>query len=253
MSRMNEGDEAWAQKAIALLELTSLNADDTAERVVALCERAQTPVGNVAAVCVSSRFAGLARRTLDAAKARDIKVVAAVNFPNGGASVATVASETQAAVLAGADEIDLVYPFNAHLAGDKQIGPEMIAACKAQCGRPGMLTVTLETGVLRDPQLIHDVCRMVIREGVAFLKTSNGKQIVSATPQAARILIEAIAELGSQVGFKASGNVRTVTEARTYLEMAQARFGPYWLEQKRMRLGGSSLLDDLLMRLGVEA
>jgi deoxyribose-phosphate aldolase len=162
-----------------------------------------------------------------------------------------VASETQAAVLAGVDEIDLVYPFHAHLAGDKQVGAEMIAACKARCGRRVTLTVTLETGVLRDPQIIHDVCRMAIREGVAFLKTSTGKQIVSATPQAARILIEAIAELGAQVGFKASGNVRTVSEARTYLEMAQARFGPYWLEAHRMRLGGSSLLDDLLTQLGM--
>lgn len=253
MSRMNESDEAWAQTAVALMELTSLNADDTAERIVALCERAKTPVGNVAAVCVLPRFAGLARRTLDNAQAREIKVVAAVNFPNGGASVATVVSETEAAVIAGADEIDLVYPFHAHLAGDKQVGAEMIAACKARCGRRGTLTVTLETGVLRDPQIIHDVCRMAIREGVAFLKTSTGKQIVSATPQAARILIEAIAELGAQVGFKASGNVRTISEARTYLEIAQARFGPYWLEPQRMRLGGSSLLDDLMTQLGVGA
>nr|GFC52956.1 hypothetical protein [Tanacetum cinerariifolium] len=188
MNRMNESDEAWAQTAVALLELTSLNADDTAERIVALCEKAKTPVGNVAAVCVLPRFAGLARRTLDNAQAREIKVVAAVNFPNGGGSVSAVASETQAAVLAGVDEIDLVYPFHAHLGGDKQ---------------------------------------------------------------AARILIEAIAELGAQVGFKASGNVRTVSEARTYLEMAQARFGPYWLEAHRMRLGGSSLLDDLLTQLGM--
>jgi len=253
MSRMNESDEAWAQTAVALMELTSLNADDTAERIVALCERAKTPVGNVAAVCVLPRFAGLARRTLDNAQAREIKVVAAVNFPNGGASVATVVSETEAAVIAGADEIDLVYPFHAHLAGDKHVGAEMIAACKARCGRRGTLTVTLETGVLRDPQIIHDVCRMAIREGVGFLKTSTGKQIVSATPQAARILIEAIAELGAQVGFKASGNVRTISEARTYLEIAQARFGPYWLQGHRMRLGGSSLLDDLLAQLGMGA
>jgi len=251
MSRVHESDEAVAQKALGLLELTSLNADDTAERIIALCERALTPVGNVAAVCVLPRFAGLARRTLDDLLAREVKVVAAVNFPNGGASISTVESETRAAMLTGADEIDLVYPFHAQLGGDKTVGGEMIAACKAKCGRRGLLTVTLETGVLRDPQIIHQVCRTAIREGASFLKTSTGKQVVSATPQAARILIEAIAELGAQVGFKASGNVRTLSEARIYMDVVQNRFGPFWLEPGRVRLGGASLLDDLLAHLGV--
>ncbi len=253
MSKINESDEALAQMALRLLELTSLNADDTAERIVALCERALTPVGNVAAVCVLPRFAGLARRTLDNLQAREVKVVAAVNFPNGAASVAMAESETQAAMLTGADEIDLVYPVHAQLAGEKHVGAEMIAACRAKCGRRGILTVTLETGVLRDPQIVYHVCRTAIAEGAAFLKTSTGKHAVSATPQAARIMIEAIAEFGAQVGFKAAGNVRTLSEARIFLDIAHARFGRFWLEPGRVRLGGSSLLDDLLGHLGVDA
>ena len=251
MSRINESDEVIAQKALRLLELTSLNADDTAERIVALCQKGLTPVGDVAAICVLPRFAGLARRTLDGLFARDIKVVAAVNFPSGGAGIATVESETEAAILTGADEIDLVFPFRAQIAGNRHIGRAMVAACKALCGERATLTVTLETGVLRDPQTIHDVCRTVIREGAAFLKTSTGKQIISTTPQAVRILIEAIAELGPHVGFKAAGNVRSLEEARAYIEMAQARFGPFWLETGKMRLGAASLLDDLLVQLGV--
>lgn len=244
-------DEVVAQTALGLLELTSLNADDSSERIVSLCERALTPVGNVAAVCVLPRFAGLARRTLDTLRAREIKVVAVVNFPNGGSSVSIVESETQAALLTGADEIDLVYPFHAHLGGNRQVGQDMVAACKARCGSRALLTVTLETGVLRDPQTIHGVSRTVIHEGANFLKTSTGKQIVSATPQAARILIEAIAELGAQVGLKASGNVRTLEEARSYLNMAQKRFGTGWLQPERLRLGANSLLDELLAHLGI--
>lgn len=251
MNSVMECDNTLAQKAIELLELTSLNADDNQERIAALCQRALTPVGNVAAVCVLPRFAGLARRTLDDLNARDVRVVAVVNFPNGGFPIATVESEARAALLAGADEIDLVYPFNAQLGGDKQIGAQLVAACKAVCGRRAPLTVTLETGVLRDPQIIHQVGRVAIREGATFLKTSTGKQIVSATPQAARILIEAIAELGAPVGLKAAGSVRTLGEARTYINMAYARFGSFWLEPERLRLGGSSLLDELLLSLGV--
>jgi deoxyribose-phosphate aldolase len=253
MSGINENAEASAQQAIGMTELTSLNADDTQERIIVLCQRALTPVGHVAAVCVLPRFAGLARRTLDSLQAREIRVVAAVNFPSGAPSITSVESETQAAMLAGADEIDLVYPFHALLGGNKQIGGEMIAACKAKCGRRGVLTVTLETGVLRDPQIIHGACRVAIQEGAAFLKTSTGKQIVSATPQAGRILVEAIAETGALVGLNASGNVRTLSEARIYMDMAKARFGPSWLEQGRLRLGTTSLLDDLLRHLGMGA
>lgn len=250
MSRVLDSHQDVAQKALGLLELTSLNADDNSERIVALCERALTPIGNVAAVCVSSRFAGLARRTLDALDAREVKVVAAVNFPGGGASVSVVESEIQSVLHVGVDEVDLLYPFHAQLAGNKQIGSEMIASAKAICEQRATLTVTLETGVLSDPQIIHDVCRVAIRAGAGFLKTSAGKQIMGATPQAARILIEAIAELGAQVGFKASGNVRTLDEARSYLHMAQSRFGPAWLQPDRLRLGANSLLDDLLAHLG---
>lgn len=248
---MSGSSEDVARQIIGLLELTSLNNDDTAQRIIALCHRAITPYGPIAAVCVAPRFAGLARRTLDSLHARDIKVVAAINFPGGTGSVLSVESETQAALLAGVDEIDLVYPFRAQLAGNKLAGAELVAACKAVCrGRAG-LTVTLETGVLRDPQITHDVCRQVIQVGPAFIKTSTGKVPVNTTPQAARIMIEAIAEVGGQVGFKASGGVRTLAEAKVYLDMARARLGPLWLQPGRMRIGAASLLDELQVHLGL--
>lgn len=245
-----EVEASLAQQAIGLMELASLNADDTPEKIIALCHRALTPVGHVAAVCVMPRFAGLARRTLDSLHAREIKVVAAVNFPSGSPSVSSAESETQAAILAGADEIDLVYPFHALLGGDRQIGADIISACKARCARAA-LTVTLETGVLRDPQVIHGASCVAIEEGANFLKTSTGKHIINATPQASRILIAAIAESGAHVGINVSGNVRTLDEARVHMDLVRARFGPRWLEQGRLRLGATSLLDDLLVRLGV--
>lgn len=251
MRQQQEYEEAVAQTAIRLMELTSLNTDDTPERIVALCHRALTPLGNVAAVCVLPKFAGLARRTLDTLLAREVKVVAAVNFPNARASIATVESETHAAMLMGADEIDLVYPFNDHLMGDRMMGARMIAACKAKCGSRGQLTVSLETGVLADPQIIHSVCRTAIAEGASFLKPGTGRQVEGATAQAVRILLEAISERSYLVGIKAPGNVRTLEQAKTYIDMACNRFGPQWLEPGRMRLGTSSLLDDALMRLGV--
>jgi deoxyribose-phosphate aldolase len=66
-------------------------------------------------------------------------------------------------------------------------------------------------------------------------------------------MLESSAEVGGQVGVKFAGGIRTFNEAKVFLEMAQARFGPHWVNPERVRLGASSLLDDLLIQLGVLA
>ncbi|MCF5601471.1 deoxyribose-phosphate aldolase, partial [Pseudomonas syringae] len=134
MEHMTADDEWQARQGIRLMELFALNIDDTEQRVVGICQRAWTPVGPVAAVCVQPRFVCLARTTLDRMQARDIKVVAVVNFPHGSSNIESVASEVRAALIAGADEIDVAYPFRALLGGDRQTGIDMISGCSALCG-----------------------------------------------------------------------------------------------------------------------
>lgn len=252
-SATTDDTEQRAQEAIGLLDLMALNTDDTEERIVGICQRALTPLGGVAAVCVYPRFILLARTTLDRQQTPDIRVVAVVNFPYGSPNVENAASEARAAVMAGADEVEMVYPFRTLLAGDRRTGLDMIAACRAACGRRVSLTVTLETEDLRDPQIIRNACRDAITSGADFIKTSTGKLVGTATPQAARIMLETIADVGGQVGLKFCGGIRTFDEAKVFLDMAQARFGPQWVNAQRVRLTGSSLLDDILSRLGVLA
>jgi deoxyribose-phosphate aldolase len=242
MGDITELTETSTQRILSWLELISVNGDDTSAQIIALCQRGLTPFGNVAAVCVATNFAGVARRTLDQLKARDVKVVAAINASSASASTRAVESQTHMALRTGADEIELVYPIHALLGGNRQLGAQLVAACKAACGRRTALTVTLETGVLRDPQIIREVCHESILTGANFLKTSTGKANVNATPQATRIMIEAIAETGGQVGLKVVGGFRSIDEANIYLQMAASRFGPYWLESGRLRLGAPSLL-----------
>jgi deoxyribose-phosphate aldolase len=251
MKVMTPEDELLARQAISLLELVVANPDDTAQRVIGLCRRATTPMGPVAAVSVFPRFVGVAALALHELNARDVRVVALVNFPHGGSNIEAVISETQMALLAGADEIDVVYPFRALLGGDRQTGIDLVKACKTACGRRAALTVTLETGDLRDPQIIRNACEGAIAAGADFLKTSTGKVVTNATPQAARILLETIADVGGQIGFKAAGGIRSFEQARVYLELARARFGPQWVNAQRVRIAGSSLLDELLVQLGV--
>ena len=113
--------------------------------------------------------------------------------------------ETAAAVLDGVDEVDLVYPYRALLAGDAERGREMVAACKAACGERVLLKVILETGELGDPALIRQASRDAIAAGADFIKTSTGKVAVNATPEAAALMLGAIRETGGRVGFKPAG------------------------------------------------
>ncbi|GAB7528876.1 deoxyribose-phosphate aldolase [Pseudomonas sp. 3A(2025)] len=248
---MSVDDEQLAHQAIGLLELLAFNQQDTEQRIVSLCRSALTPVGPVAGVCVYPHFVFLARSTLDRLQAHQVRVIGLVNFPAGRADVEMAVQETRTVLLSGADEVDVVYPFRALLGGDTRIGAELIAACKAECGNRAPLTVTLETGDLRDPQLIRNASRAAIASGADFIKTCTGRLIAPATPQAARIMLESIAEVGGQVGFKVAGGLRTVADAQAFLALAKGRFGPNWLSPQRVRLGASSLLSDALARLGL--
>ena len=84
-----------------------------------------------------------------------------------------------------------------------------------------------------------------IDHGADFVKTSTGKTPVSATPEAAEIVLEAIAVAGQPVGFKASGGIRTVDDAAAYLALADRIMGADWASPATFRFGASSLLDAL--------
>ncbi|MET1081357.1 MAG: deoxyribose-phosphate aldolase [Pseudomonas sp.] len=243
-------DRLVAQQAIGLLDLTSLNADDTDERIRALCRRALSPAGAVAAVCVYPRFVALARQTLDSLGGTQVRVATVTNFPAGAADVQGAAEETLAAVLAGADEVDVVYPYTALRRGDRQVGRDLVRACKQACGERALLKVILETGELAEPELIRQASLDAIDAGADFIKTSTGKVTVNASEHAARLMLAAIAERGGRVGFKPAGGIRTLADAKTYIQLAGDALGADWVSAAHLRLGASSLLDELLTHLG---
>ena len=247
---MIDADRQLARRAIGLLDLTSLNADDSDERIRELCRRALSPAGPVAAVCVYPRFVALARQTLDSLGGAQVRVATVTNFPAGAADVQGAAEETLAAVLAGADEVDVVYPYAALRRGDRQVGQDLVRACKQACGERALLKVILETGELAEPELIRQASLDAIDAGADFIKTSTGKVGINATETAARLMLAAIAERGGRVGFKPAGGIRTLADAKTYIGLASDALGADWVSAAHLRLGASSLLDDLLTHLG---
>lgn len=226
---------------IALLDLTSLNDDDSDARITALCERATTPRGPVAAVCVFGRFGALAVREL---RGRPIRVATVANFPAGDDDPDGAAREVAAQAADGVDEVDVVAPWRAHLAGDGQAVSRLVRACvNAAGGRP--LKVILETGSHPDATTTRAMADAALDAGARFLKTSTGKHGRGATPEAFRTLLEAVRSAGHG-GVKASGGVRTAQQAAGYIAQAEDLLGAAWVSPEHVRLGASSLLDDLL-------
>jgi len=232
-----------ALKALQLLDLTSLGDNDDQAGIAALCNRAVTPYGQVAAVCVWPRFVGQCHATL---RGTGVRIAAVANFPAGGSDIESALEETREIVAAGGDEVDLVLPYAQWLAGEREPAKAMVAACRDICPEAVRLKVILETGSLGGVEDIAAASRDAIDAGADFVKTSTGKTSVSATPEAARAMLQVIRDTARPVGFKASGGIRTGEQAVVYLDLAESIMGSDWASVATFRFGASGLLDDLL-------
>lgn len=238
-----------ACQALACLDLTSLNEADSAADIATLCARAQTPFGPVAAVCVWPRFVAQARAALPPG----IKVAAVADFPDGALDLPRALADIASIARAGGDEVDVVLPYKALMAGQRSEVAEFLAEVR-HASRPLTLKVILESGELATPELIREASRLALAAGADFIKTSTGKSPVSATPEAAAAMLQEIQASGlAHAGFKASGGIRSVAEARVYLDLAARTLGEAALQPQRLRFGASGLLNDILAQLSGQA
>ena len=243
----------FARRAIGLLDLTSLNDDDTPETIATLCQRAVTPVGPVAAVCIYPRFVTQAHEAL---LGSGIKVATVVNFPAGDADLASVCTDTINALDAGADEIDVVLPYRRYLKGQQAEAMAVVEQVCIVCRERARVKLILETGRLVKPEIILAASREAIAAGVDFLKTSTGKVEANASLEACAVMLQAIREHADRgpdsrtIGLKPSGGIRDSVDAAQYVALADIIMGEGWATPHTFRFGASSLLDALLKTLG---
>jgi deoxyribose-phosphate aldolase len=237
-------DREDAIRALKLLDLTDLNDGCREDHVEALIQKALTPHGPVAAICIWPQFVSLARARL---KGKGVKVATVINFPKGGDDVERAIQDTEEALRDGADEIDLVMPWRALIAGDAITVRSMIGEVQDLTEDAGKrLKVILETGMLPDQAMVRAAADIAIDCGADFIKTSTGKTPVSATPEAVRTMLEAIKAADRTVGLKPSGGIRTLADARAYLALVDAAMGPVWASPGTFRFGASGLYDALV-------
>ncbi|MEW9530459.1 deoxyribose-phosphate aldolase [Microbispora sp. NPDC049125] len=241
--------------AIRMVDLTTLEGADTPGKVRAMCAKAVRPdptdgsVPSVAAVCV---YPDLVATAVQALRGSGVKVASvATSFPSGRSSLEVKVAETELAVAAGADEIDMVIDRGAFLAGDYLKVFEEIAAIKTACGR-SHLKVILETGELATYDNVRRASWLAMIAGADFIKTSTGKVSPAATLPVTLVMLEAVRDFlrqtGRRVGVKPAGGIRTTKDAVKYLVLVNETAGPDWLDPDWFRLGASSLLNDLLMQ-----
>jgi deoxyribose-phosphate aldolase len=243
-----------ARRVLSLVDLTELGDRATDADVVALCQKAHGPHGTTAAVCVWPRHVALAVEQL---WGTNVRVATVVNFPTGDEPVEQVVAMTEQALADGADEIDLVLPYRAFLAGDVEAAAAMIDAVRAVVPADShRLKVILETGELVDPTAIHGAAHLAVLHGADFIKTSTGKVQPAATPPVTLCMLEAIRDhwlaTGVKIGMKPAGGIRTSKQALHYLVLVKETLGADWLTPDLFRFGASSLVNDLLMQLKKE-
>jgi deoxyribose-phosphate aldolase len=237
-----KSNQALLQKMLSLMDLTSLNETDTEASIAAFCEKAQTPVGHVAAVCVYPQFV---RLVADTFAGTHVRAATVANFPEGTAPLESVLIEIGRAIQDGAQEIDVVFPYLRYLAGEQQYAHTFVETCKAACGDNVIFKVILETGALGDPAIIADASFIALSAGADFIKTSTGKIAEGATLEAAATMLLVIRHIGHKlkrpVGFKVSGGVKEWHQAVQYIELADQIMGQDWVKPATFRIGASKL------------
>ena len=241
--------------AIRMIDLTTLEGQDTPGKVRALCAKAKRPdpsdpsTPQVAAVCVYPDLVATAKRELNGSGINVASVATA--FPSGRSSLAIKIQETKDAVAAGADEVDMVIDRGAFLSGRYGMVFDEIAAIREAAG-DAHLKVILETGELVTYDNVRRASWLAMLAGADFIKTSTGKVSPAATLPVTLVMLEAVRDYhettGLHIGVKPAGGIRTAKDAIKYLVTVNETAGPDWLDPELFRFGASSLLNDLLMQ-----
>jgi deoxyribose-phosphate aldolase len=252
-------DKHLLMSILNAIDLTSLNNTDNKSIIIHLTGRVNsfqsrfTNIPNVAAICVYPNFVGVVKEKLTAKTVKIASVAGA--FPSSQTFRSIKIAECKMAVDAGADEIDIVIPLGAFLAQDYGMVIEEIREIKASIGDKH-LKVIIESGLLADYKLIFKASMIAMDAGADFIKTSTGKAVVSATPEAAYVMCRAISdfhsETGIKVGFKAAGGIVTASDALTYYQIVNHCLGNEWLNNNYFRIGASRLANNILSEIAGE-
>ncbi len=239
-----------------LIDLTSLNSTDTLAKITGMTQKVNkfkssfSDMPDVAAICVYPALVPTVKEYLNVPGVNIASV--AGGFPASQTFLDVKLVESSAAVLSGADEIDVVISIGTFLSGNYQTVFEEIKEIKNTI-EAAHLKVILESGVLEDPQKIWDASIIAMEAGADFIKTSTGKMQPAATIEAVYIMSKAIKEFyrvnNKKIGLKPAGGISTGKQAVEYYAIVANILGKGWLNKNLFRFGASSLANNLLSEI----
>ena len=240
------------------IDMTTLTSIDTKESVWSMVEKVvnnyegtRPDVPNIAAVCVFPLFIETVKQALTA---QDVKIASvAGGFPSSQTFTEVKIAETAMAVMAGAEEIDIVMNLGYFLEEDYDSLTDELNEIKDSC-RQAKLKVIVETGALATVENIRKATILSAYSGADFVKTSTGKGYPGASPEAVYVMCKVLKEYnkisGRKVGIKVAGGVRTSEDAVRYYTIVKEVLGKEWLNKSLFRIGASSLIGDIEKKLG---
>jgi len=255
---ISESKNDYIFKAISFIDLTTLEGNDTFDKVGILCDKAINPskkkdVPYCAAICIYPRFVNYVSNKLADTNIKTATV--ATSFPSGQVPIELKLAEVKYCIDEGADEVDMVISRGEFLSNNYKLVSEEISQISELCkaGKDGKvvhLKVILETGELKTAENIYLASILAINAGADFIKTSTGKISPAATLEAAYVMLTVIKDhfekTGIRIGFKPAGGIRTTDEAIQYISLVKNILGEEWLTPELFRIGASSLLNNLL-------
>lgn len=234
-----------------LIDLTSLNVDDTEESITNMVNKVNDfnkhyAMNNVAAICVYPAMVSTVKKNLK----EDIRIASvAAGFPSSQTFLSVKLAECELAINKGADEIDIVISLGKFNSGDIKYCATEIRMIKQVLG-DSHLKVILESGLIENLQDVYTASVLSLQNGADFIKTSTGKTKTSATPQAAYTMCLAIKdyynETGVMAGLKPAGGISTSEDALVYFSIVKQVLGLEWLNNNLFRFGASSLANNVL-------
>ena len=210
--------EATSRGSVAaLIDHTLLRPEATASDIRKICAEARHY--SFAAVCVNPYWAPLVTAEIAGSQ---VKVCTVVGFPLGANATSIKVAETSEAIRAGAREIDMVLNLGELRGGNRDtVLNDIHAVVEAAHQGGAIVKVILETALLTDEQKIT-ACGLAKDAGADFVKTSTGFGPAGATIEDVALMRRAV---GSAMGVKASGGIRTLADLQKMVTAGATRVG----------------------------
>jgi deoxyribose-phosphate aldolase len=202
-------------KLASMIDHTLLKAEATRPQIEKLC--AEAAEYRFASVCVNPSWVPLCKQLL---QGTPVKVCTVIGFPLGSTGTAAKAAEARAAVADGADELDMVINIGRLLDGDGDYVAEDVRGVVG-AANVRLVKSIIEICYLSDEQIVA-ACKLAVRAGAGFVKTSTGFGSGGATVEAVRLMRRTV---GPDIGVKASGGIRTRKDALAMVNAGASRIG----------------------------